>query len=76
VVDPATFSAAAQSRASVAASLGRVGPIGDPPPIDFSRFSAAQLESTLHSINAEKARLASLEALVTKQLENTKAEQG
>lgn len=76
VVDPATFSAAAQSRAAVAASLGRVGPIGDPPPIDVSRFSVVQLEATLHSINAEKARLASLEALVTKQLEKAKAEQG
>lgn len=75
IVDPATFATmAAQSRAAATTSFGRVGPIGDPPPIDVSRFSIAQLEATLHSINAEKARLTSLEALVTKQLDKLKAE--
>jgi hypothetical protein len=40
------------------------------------RFSIAQLESTLHSINAEKARLSSLESMVTKQLNALKGQQG
>jgi hypothetical protein len=48
------------------------GPIGDPAPIDFSRFSAAQLQSSLHSINAEKTRLAAMEGLITQQLEKMK----
>ena len=48
-------------------------PIGDPPPIDYSSLPAEQLEATLHSINAEKARLSSLEAQVTQHLEKHKA---
>lgn len=45
------------------------GPIGDPPPIDISRLSAAQLQATLHNINAERARLDGLEEMVKKQME-------
>ena len=48
-------------------------PIGDPAPVDYSRLPVSQLEATLHSINAEKARLASLEAQVTQHLEKHKA---
>lgn len=44
------------------------GPIGDPPPFDLSRLNLAQLESSLHTINAEKARLESLESLVKDQI--------
>jgi hypothetical protein len=69
-VDPATYAN------SILARVGSVGPVGDPPPPDVSRFSVAQLEGALHSINAEKARLSSLEALVSKQLEKAKAQQG
>src|ERR1700678_1933855 len=69
-VDPAAYAN------SILARVGPVGPIGDPPPPDVSRFSIAQLEGTLHSINAEKARLSSLETLVSKQLEKAKAQQG
>jgi hypothetical protein len=47
-------------------------PIPDPAPIDYSRLSAETLEATLHSINAQKARLASVEALVTQHLEKAK----
>jgi hypothetical protein len=47
-------------------------PIGDPAPIDYSRLPVEQLEATLHSINAEKARLASIEAQVTQHLEKAK----
>lgn len=66
VVDPAVF---AQSAATLG---GRIGRIADPPPIDFSRFSVSQLESVLHSINAEKARLDSMQQLVQKQLDAAK----
>jgi hypothetical protein len=48
------------------------GPIGDPAPIDFSRFSAAQLQASLHSISAEKTRLAALEELINQQLKKAK----
>jgi hypothetical protein len=58
-----------------AVSMGRIGPIGDPPPIDVSRFSLGQLESALHSINAEKARLNSLETLINQQMERLKQQQ-
>ncbi len=48
------------------------GPIGDPAPIDFSRLSAAQLQASLHSINAEKTRLAAMEGLLNEQLKKLK----
>ncbi len=54
---------------AVRATFGRVGPIGDPAPIDISRFNVSQLESSLHTINAERARLDSLEKLITQQLD-------
>jgi len=44
------------------------GPVGDPAPIDISRFSATQLQSSLHSISAEKTRLAAMESLINQQL--------
>jgi hypothetical protein len=47
-------------------------PVGDPPPIDVSRFSAAQLQSSLHSINAEKTRLTAMEGLINQHLNKTK----
>jgi hypothetical protein len=47
-------------------------PIGDPPPIDYSRLPVEQLEAALHSVNAEKARLASVEAQITQHLEKSK----
>jgi hypothetical protein len=50
------------------------GPIGDPAPTDFSRFSAAQLQSALHSIRAEKTRLGAMEELINQQLNQTKKE--
>lgn len=55
-----------------AATFARIGQIGDPPPIDISRFSLAQLESALHSINAEKARLNSLETMIKQQIDKAK----
>lgn len=41
---------------------------GDPSPIDLSRFSAGQLESMLHNVNAERARLDSMEKMVKDRL--------
>ena len=70
IADPATF---AQSLA--AATLGRIGKVADPPPPDISRLSVVQLESALHSIAAERARLDSMEQLVKKQLEAARKQQ-
>lgn len=52
-----------------------IGPIGDPAPFDISRLNEAQLEASLHTIHAERARLDSLENLINGQLEKLK-EQG
>lgn len=52
-----------------AASFGRIGHIGDPAPIDVSRLSVAQLEVMLHTINAERSRLDSMETLIKQQHE-------
>src|SRR5262249_21355521 len=64
-----------QQNAAASAALGRIGRIADPPPQDFSRFTAVQLESALHNIAAEKARLDSMEQMVKKQLEAAKKQQ-
>jgi hypothetical protein len=77
VVDPAPWGnfPAAANQASSAMAFGRIGHVGDPPPFDFGTLSISQLESTLHSINAEKARLDSMETMVKQQLERTKKNQ-
>jgi len=49
--------------------LGRIGQIGDPPPIDVSRLTISQLESSLHTINAERARMDSMETMIKQQLD-------
>jgi hypothetical protein len=72
-VDPATYAGASQA-AATAAFFRRPGPIGDPPPIDVSSFSVEQLEAALHSINAEKARLNSLETMIRQRLEKRQRE--
>lgn len=64
------------ARPTVATTFGRIGQVGDPPPIDVSRFSISQLESALHSINAEKARLNSMETMIRQQLDRVKQQQG
>jgi len=70
IVDPAVFAQ------SAAAALGRIGKIGDPPPPDFSRLSVQQLEATIHSISAERARLDAMEEMVKKQIDTLKKQQG
>jgi hypothetical protein len=72
IVDPAPWGNVFQQPTVSATALGRIGAVGDPPPFDFSRLSVSQLESTLHSINAEKARLDSMETMVKQQLERAK----
>ncbi len=69
IVDPAA--SVEHLRATVsAAGLGHIGHLGgDPPPIDVSRLSAAQLESMLHTISAERSRLDSMETLIRQQHE-------
>lgn len=74
VVDPAPWHGQF-TQSSLAAALGRIGPIGDPAPIDLGKFSLSQLEGTLHSIAAERARLDSMEAMVKRQLERAKQNQ-
>ena len=69
IVDPAAWA----SRQFLP-SFGPTG--GDPPPPDISRFNVQQLESSLHSINAEKARLNSMETMIKQQLETLKKQQG
>jgi hypothetical protein len=72
-VDPAVFAGGAPGQAAAGATtFGRIGPIGDPAPFDFSRLNVSQLESALHSVNAEKARLASLETLINQHLARAK----
>jgi hypothetical protein len=69
VVDPAPWGGWAQVRQPIGTTLGRIGHIGDPPPIDVSRLTVTQLEASLHTINAEKARLDSMEAMIRQQLD-------
>ncbi|HKV11462.1 MAG TPA: hypothetical protein VJ725_25180 [Thermoanaerobaculia bacterium] len=52
--------------------FGRIGHVADPPPPDLGRLNVSQLEAALHSINAEKARLSSLEGLINQHLERAK----
>jgi hypothetical protein len=66
---PDPWRASGLTAASLAA---RIGKVGDPPPPDFSRLNMSQLESTLHSIAAEKARLDGLEKLVKGQMDRLK----
>jgi hypothetical protein len=72
IVDPAVFA----QQSAAAATLGRIGKIGDPPPPDFSRLTLQQLEATIHSISAERARLDAMEEMVKKQIESLKKQPG
>lgn len=75
IVDPAAWGGGVFVRPTAGTTLGRIGQIGDPPPIDVSRFTISQLESSLHTINAEKARLSSMETMIKQQLETLKQQQ-
>jgi hypothetical protein len=69
VVDPAPSVGFAQFRQPISTTFGRIGQIGDPAPMDISRLTISQLESSLHTINAEKARLDSMETMIQQQLD-------
>jgi hypothetical protein len=73
IVDPAVL--AQFQQANLAATLGRIGKVADPAPPDIGRLNISQLEATIHSISAERARLDSMEELVKKQLETLKKQQ-
>ena len=75
VSDPAPFPGNAFTQPTSATTFGRFGHIVDPVPPDFSRLSLSQLESTLHTINAEKARLDSMESMIKKQIETINKKQ-
>src|ERR1700741_1886910 len=71
IVDPAVF-----AQANLAATLGRIGVTGgDPPPPDISRLNVSQLEATIHSIAADRARLDAMESMVKKQIDVLKKQQ-
>lgn len=69
---PSPFTNAAVHPSAATMAFSRMGPIGDPAPFDYSTLSLGQLESSLHSVNAERARLDSLEATLKQQLERAK----
>jgi hypothetical protein len=72
IADPAPFPFLSQMQGAMAARRFNIGPIGDPPPIDIGRFTVAQLESSLHTINAERARLDSMESMVKSRIAELK----
>lgn len=70
VVDPAVL-----AQSNLASIIRNIGRIADPPPPDISRLNISQLEATIHSIGAERARLDAMEQLVNKQLDALKQQQ-
>jgi hypothetical protein len=73
IVDPAVLAQAAQ--ANLASRIRGIGTVADPPPPDISRLSVSQLEATIHSISAERARLDAMESLVKKQIDALKQQE-
>jgi hypothetical protein len=51
-----------------------IGPIADPAPADLGRFTSTQLESSLHTIAAERARLDAVERMIKERIANLKKE--
>jgi hypothetical protein len=70
VVDPAVF-----AQANLASRLRGIGTVADPPPPDIGRLNISQLEATIHTISAERARLDAMESMVKKQLDALKKQQ-
>ncbi len=73
IVDPAVLAQAAQ--ANLASMIRGIGKVADPAPPDIGRLNVSQLEATMHSIAAERARLDSMEQMVQKQIEALKKQQ-
>lgn len=73
IADPApSWQAAALAGMAMPRAAAAMGRVVDPPPPDISRLTAVQLEASLHSIAAEKARLDALETMIKQQLEKGK----
>ncbi len=70
VVDPAVL-----AQANLASLVRNIGKVADPAPPDISRLNVSQLEATIHSISAERARLDAMEELVKKQIDALKQQQ-
>jgi hypothetical protein len=70
IVDPAVL-----AQANLASMLRNIGKVADPAPPDIGRLNISQLEATIHSIGAERARLDAMEQLVNKQLDALKQQQ-
>jgi|SRR6185503_20156318 hypothetical protein len=70
IVDPAVL-----AQANLASMLRNIGKVADPAPPDIGRLNVSQLEATIHSISAERARLDAMEQLVNKQLDALKQQQ-
>ena len=71
IVDPAVLA----QQANLAATLGRIRTVADPAPPDVGRLNVSQLEATMHSISAERARLDAMESMVKKHIETLKKQQ-
>jgi hypothetical protein len=70
IVDPAVL-----AQANLASRIRGIGTVADPAPPDIGRLNISQLEATIHSISAERARLDAMESMVQKQLEALKKQQ-
>jgi hypothetical protein len=77
IVDPAVFAQQAMlaQQANLAARFRGIGTVADPAPPDIGRLNVAQLEATIHSISAERARLDAMESMVKKQIDALKQQQ-
>jgi hypothetical protein len=71
IVDPAVLA----QQASLAARMRGIGTVADPAPPDIGRLNVSQLEATIHSISAERARLDAMESMVKKQIDALKKQQ-
>lgn len=77
IVDPAVLAQQAilAQQASLASRVRGIGTVADPAPPDIGRLNVSQLEATIHSISAERARLDAMESMVKKQIDALKKQQ-
>ena len=77
IVDPAVLAQQAffAQQANLASRVRGIGTVADPAPPDIGRLNVSQLEATIHSISAERARLDAMESMVKKQIDALKKEQ-
>ena len=71
IADPAVFA----QQANLASRIRGIGTVADPAPPDIGRLNVSQLEATIHSISAERARLDAMESMVKKQIDALKKQQ-